>query len=79
MTGDRGRDNDDDDDLAVCLEITLQLPDIRLQIIPVEHNGSQCSEISEHMQHNQRHNDIQIKLAIQFAVQNKHIVHKIQM
>lgn len=32
MTADKGSDNDDDDgDLAVCLEIILQLPAIRLQ------------------------------------------------
>lgn len=32
MTVDKGSDNDDDDgDLAVCLEIILQLPAIRLQ------------------------------------------------
>lgn len=59
------------------LEITLELPYIRLQITPVEQNGSQCNEINEHMQHNQTHyNGIQMLAKIQqCAVQNQHIVH----
>lgn len=52
MTGDRGRDNDDGDgdgDLAVCLEIILPLPAIRLQTTAAEHKVSQCNEINERM------------------------------
>lgn len=44
MTGDKGRDSDGDDggDLAVCLEIILQLPAIRLQTTAAE---AQCEPV----------------------------------
>lgn len=46
MTGDKGRDSGDDGDdggdLAVCLEIILQLPAIRLQTTAAE---AQCEPV----------------------------------